>query len=170
MLLPPDDLSDDQIEVWQQAAEYFHRAYQQQASGDLAGAMQDYQRSLMLFPTAEAHTFLGWVYAQVHLYAEAIAECQKAIAVDPSLGNPYNDIGAYLVEMGRANEAIHWFDQAITAPRYAARANPHYNLGRIYEEKGKWLQAMRHYRRALREKPAYADARKALRRLEARLN
>jgi Tfp pilus assembly protein PilF len=170
MLFPPEDLSDDQIEVWQQATEYFHRAYQMQVAGDLAGAIQDYRRSLMLFPTAEAHTFLGWVYAQVHLYVEAIAECQKAIAVDPTLGNPYNDIGAYLVETGRSDEAIPWFEQAIAAPRYAARAYPHFNLGRVYEEKGLWPQAIAHYEQALHHQPGYAEARKALRRLESRLN
>jgi tetratricopeptide (TPR) repeat protein len=31
---------------------------------------------------------------------DAIAECKKAVELDPDLGNPYNDIGAYLIEKG----------------------------------------------------------------------
>lgn len=106
MIQPPDDLSDDQIEVWQQALEYFNRAYHLQTLGDWAGAIRDYKRSIRLFPTAEAHTFLGWVYSFVHLFDNAIDQYKRAIAVDPSFGNPYNDIGVYLMELGRPVEAI----------------------------------------------------------------
>jgi len=31
---------------------------------------------------------------------DAIAECQRAIKIDPDFGNPYNDIGAYMIEQG----------------------------------------------------------------------
>ena len=53
-----------------------------------------------LYPTAEAHTFLGWVYSFQSRYDEAIAECLEAIRVDETLGNPYNDIGSYLLAKG----------------------------------------------------------------------
>jgi len=55
-------------------------------AGDLAGAVQLYQASLAERPTAEAHTFLGWVYSFERRYEEAIAECKRAIAVDPTFG------------------------------------------------------------------------------------
>ena len=32
---------------------------------------------------------------------EAIEECHRAIRTDPDFGNPYNDIGAYLIELNR---------------------------------------------------------------------
>jgi len=57
-------------------------------AGDLAGAVQLYQASLAELPTAEAHTFLGWVYSFDRRYDEAIAECKRAIAVDATFGNP----------------------------------------------------------------------------------
>src|SRR6058998_808618 len=79
------------------ALKLFERAYQCQLAGDLAGAVHLYQASLAELPSAEAHTFLGWVYSFERRYDEAIAECKKAIAVDPTFGNPYNDIGAYLL-------------------------------------------------------------------------
>ena len=73
------------------------------------------------FRTAEAYTFLGWVYSFLNLYDLAIDACRHAIATDPDFGNPYNDIGAYLLELDRPAEAIPWFEQALAAPRYDAR-------------------------------------------------
>ena len=51
------------------------------------------------YPTAEAYTFLGWTYHFQGRIEDAIAECKRAIEVDPEFGNPYNDIGAYLIEL-----------------------------------------------------------------------
>jgi Tfp pilus assembly protein PilF len=139
-------------------------------AGDLAGAVQLYQASLAEQPTAEAHTFLGWVYSFDHRYAEAIAECKRAIAVDPSFGNPYNDIGCYLMALGRADEAIPWLQQAIDAPRYEAPHFPHVNLARVYEKQGRPLDALAQYGRALEKLPGYEPALAGLRRLQARVN
>jgi tetratricopeptide (TPR) repeat protein len=162
--------SEDHVEAWQQAIEYFQEGYRLQEQGDLAGAMEKYRLSIRLYPTAEAHTYLGWVYSSLYLYDDAILECKRAIAIDPSFGNPYNDIGAYLVELGRVKDAIPWFIQAINAPRYAMRAYPFYNLGRVYETLGDWPKAVRHYRQALEFDPDYDVARVAWQKLQARLN
>jgi Tfp pilus assembly protein PilF len=139
-------------------------------AGDLAGAIQLYQASIAAQPTAEAHTFLGWVYSFQRRYAEAIAECKRAIAVDPTLGNPYNDIGCYLIALGREDEAIPWLEQAMAAPRYEAPHFPHVNLARIYEHQGRVLDAVTHYGQALEKVPGYRPALLGLRRLQARLN
>ena len=132
--------------------------------------MQLYQASLAELPTAEAHTFLGWVYSFDQRYDEAIAECKRAIAVDPTFGNPYNDIGCYLIELGRDDDAIPWLKRAMDAPRYEARQFPHVNLARIYEKKGQVLDAVAEYGRALEKTPGYAPAVGGLRRLQGRVN
>ncbi len=129
-----------------------------------------YQASLAVAPTAEAHTFLGWVYSFQRRYAEAIAECKRAIAVDPTFGNPYNDIGCYLIALGREDEAIPWLRRALAAPRYEAPHFPHVNLARIYETQGRVLDALTEYGRALERQPGYAPAVLGLRRLQARVN
>jgi tetratricopeptide (TPR) repeat protein len=152
------------------ALKLFGRAYRCQLAGDLAGAIQLYQASLAVAPTAEAHTFLGWVYSFQERYAEAIAECKRAIAVDPTFGNPYNDIGCYLIALGRADEAIPWLRHAMAAPRYEAPHFPHVNLARIYETQGRFLEAVTEYGRALERYPGYAPALLGLRRLQARVN
>lgn len=136
----------------------FEQAYKHQMQGELADAILLYERSLELHPTAEAHTFLGWTYSMMERYEEAIAECKKAIAVDPTFGNPYNDIGAYLIELDRWEEAIPWLEKATEAPRYEAPQFPHMNLGRVYEHQGEFRRALAAYDRALALDPFYQTA------------
>jgi len=152
------------------AEEFFRRAYEAQMAGELDAAITLYQKSIELGPTAEAHTFLGWTYSFQRRYREAIAECKRAIDVDPGFGNPYNDIGAYLIELGRWEEAIPWFEQAIEAPRYDPRHFPHFNLARVYIQTYEYGKAVEHLRRALELEPRYGSAQKELRRLLCRMN
>lgn len=159
---------DDQDK--KQAYEYFLKAYEHQMKGEMDQAVALYKKSLEVFPTAEAHTFLGWSYSFMGMYDEAIEECHKAIATDPDFGNPYNDIGAYLIGQGKLEEAIPWLEKATKAKRYESYCFPHFNLGRIWEQKGEWFQAMEAYRNALMENPDYALAAKALMRLQTMMN
>jgi tetratricopeptide (TPR) repeat protein len=73
-------------------------------------------------PTAEAHTFLGWAYSHAGYVERAIAECKRAIEVDPDFGNPYNDIGVYLIEKGALDDAVPWLERR--QARAALRAAP----------------------------------------------
>jgi len=139
-------------------------------SGDFEAAVELYQRSIEAFPTAEAHTFLGWTYSFQGDLDAAIAECKKAIAVDPDFGNPYNDIGAYLVEMGRHDEAISWLERATRAPRYEAPHFPHFNLGRVYLAKEMYSRALHEFERALEIRPDHVSAREAVAALKRKLN
>ena len=153
-----------------EAVELFRLAYTAQQEDDYERAIELYRRSIAAYPTAEAHTFLGWVYSFQQRYDEAIDECLRAIQVDPDFGNPYNDIGSYLLARGDRYNCVRWFRRAILAPRYEARAFPHFNLGRVFEHRGRLLEAARHYGLALAEQPDFAQATQALRRLQARLN
>ena len=152
------------------AKDLFRKAYEFQMKGELDRAAEFYKKSIETFPTAEAHTFLGWTYSFMGKYEEAIRECRKAIEVDPEFGNPYNDIGAYLIEKGRLDEAIPWLEKAIRAKRYDSYCFPHYNLGRVWENKGEWAKALECYERSLKTNPDYALAASALNRLKGLLN
>src|SRR5215470_2150651 len=152
------------------AKELFNEAYEAQVANDYERAIELYKRSIEIYPTAEAHTFLGWVYSFQNRYDEAIAECLEAIRVDETLGNPYNDIGSYLLAKGDTYGSVRSFKRALLAPRYESYAFPHFNLGRIYETRRRLLDAARHYGLALQQKPDFAEAAVALRRMQARLN
>ena len=112
-------------------------------------AIELYTQSLGLYPTAEAYTFRGWAYSFLGRVDEAIEECKKAIATDPTFGNPYNDIGSYLVGKRKLDEAIDWLEQAKVAPRYEARHFPYMNLGRVYAQKGMVRRAIQEFEAAL---------------------
>ena len=153
-----------------EAVELFRSAYLAQTDGDYERAIELYRRSIETLPTAEAHTFLGWTYSFQGRYPEAIEQCLAAIRVDPTFGNPYNDIGSYLITQGDAWSCVVWFRRALLAPRYEARAFPHFNLGRVYEQRGRHVDAARHYGLALEEQPSFAQAARALRRVQALVN
>jgi len=148
------------------ARKSFQIAYILQSGGELRRAEDVYERSLALFPSAEAWTFLGWTYSFEGRYDEAIEACHRAIATDPGFGNPFNDIGAYLIELGRYEEAIPWLEKAAAAPRYCCPFYAHTNLGRAYLALGKPQRARRHLLEALKVKPDYDPAREMLRRVE----
>jgi len=163
-------MTDEGEEKRKQAVELFKKAYELQMSGALEEACDHYKQSIALYPTAEAYTFLGWTYSFMGRYDEAIHECHKAIETDPDFGNPYNDIGAYLIEKGQLDEAIPWLEKAAKAPRYESYCFPHHNLGRIWEKKGEWYRAMEEYQKALKANPDYVLAAKALGRIKGMLN
>src|SRR5437879_1271481 len=164
-------LGDDQSPVAKlEAKKLFHQAYQAQLEDNYDEAIELYQQSIETFPTAEAHTFLGWVYSFQNRYDEAIAECLEAIRVDEAFGNPYNDIGSYLLAKGDTYGCVRWFKRALLAPRYESYAFPHFNLGRVYEMRHRLIEAAKHYGLALEQNPDFAQAAVSLHRMQARLN
>lgn len=165
-LIQGEGREEDKKEAWN----FFQQAYERQMKGELEEAVDLYKKSIESHPTAEAYTFLGWTYSFMGRLDEAIEECHRAIRVDPDFGNPYNDIGAYLIEQGKFDEAIPWFEQAMQAKRYESPAFPHLNLGRVYERKGRWDEALDSYKKALTLNPNYTLAKKALGRLIGMLN
>jgi len=152
------------------AIELLQEAYRRQMAGELDAAIALYQQSIAVHPTAEAHTFLGWTYSFQGRLDDAIRECKEAIAVDPDFGNPYNDIGSYLIKLGRLDDAIPWLEKAIEAPRYEPRHYPHCNLGHVYWAKGLLGKAKSAFARALEIEPDYPFARAALAAIDKQLN
>jgi tetratricopeptide (TPR) repeat protein len=154
----------------EQAMILLDRAFRHQMKGELADAIVLYERSLATWPTAEAHTYLGWTYSMLDRYDEAIVSCKKAIEIDPSFGNPYNDIGAYLIELKQWEEALPWLNKATTAQRYDSPQFPYLNLGRVHEHLGRYGTALTFYDRALEIDHFYQEAFWSKYRLLGRMN
>jgi len=152
------------------ATELWREAYGHQMQGELERAIELYRRSIETCPTAEAHTFLGWTYSFQGRLDEATRECLRAIDVDPDFGNPYNDIGCYLMQQGKLDEAVPWLERAKQAKRYEPRQFPYMNLARIYVRRGRWFDALREFEGAVRLAPEDAELRRSLHSLRARLN
>jgi Tfp pilus assembly protein PilF len=153
-----------------QAWELLQQAYRAQMQGEFDQAIALYKNSLEIHPTAEAHTFLGWTYHFQGKIEDAITECKRAIEVDPDFGNPYNDIGAYLIDLKRYDEAIPWLERAMEAPRYEPRHYPCFNLGRVYFSKGLFNRAREYFQQALQIEPEYTLARQAVENIRRMMN
>ncbi len=151
------------LELWRQGTSRL-------LSGELEEAIGLFTLSLEAEPTAEAYTFRGWAYSFAGRVDEAIEECRKAIATDPSFGNPYNDIGCYLMEKGSLEEAIPWFEKAKTAPRYEPRHFPYLNLGRLHAAREEFSAALCEFEGALRENPGDPLALRFLETLRFKIN
>jgi Tfp pilus assembly protein PilF len=160
----------DEASARDEAQRYFEAAYAAQMRGDLEGAIAGYRKSIECLPTAEAHTFLGWTYSFQGDLEAAIRECCTAIRIDQEFGNPYNDIGSYLIKLGRHQDAIPWLKKAMAASRYEPRHYPHVNLARVYAKQGKVHEAIAELRQALAIEPDHRPARAELHRLVGMLN
>lgn len=152
------------------ALELWEHGQRHHLQGDVETAIRLYSQSIEVCPTAEAHTFRGWAYSFQGRLDAAIAECKAAIEIDPEFGNPYNDIGSYLMKLGNLEEAIPWLERAKTARRYEPRHFPFLNLGRLYAAKGQLLRAAEEFRGALRLDPGNSLAVQALDQLNTAIN
>jgi Tfp pilus assembly protein PilF len=152
------------------ALELFEAGYRRHVHKDYEGAVRLYRRSLGVHPTAEAHTFLGWTYSHMNRVDDAIEECHKAINLDPEYGNPYNDIGVYLLSGGELDEAVPWFEKAKAAKRYEPRHYPYLNLGRIFLAQGMIGRALEEFRAAQALAPNDSTANRAVDEIRSRLN
>jgi adenylate cyclase len=92
-------------------------------------------------PLPGAHSLLSQVYAQRRQYDQAIAEGERAIALDPNNALSYNRQGVVLTFAGRPAEALPLVEQAL-------RLDPHYppfylaDLGWTYWFTGRYTEAV----------------------------
>jgi tetratricopeptide (TPR) repeat protein len=168
--MKPDELPLNHREKQVKARTLWQKGFQAQLEGHLSSAILLFKESLGFFPTAEAHTYLGWAYSIQGDLEGAIEECLKAIDTDPSFGNPYNDIGAYFIEQEKWEEAIPWLEKAKDAARYEPRHYPHFNLGRVYLHLKKNEEALEEFNKALEILPDYEPAQRMISQIKSRYN
>src|ERR687898_3557028 len=153
----------------ERAMALIQQAMNHQMAEELNEAIRLYKESIALCPTADAHTYLGWAYSFQGRIDEAIAQCEIAIQLDPEFGNPYNDIGVYLMQQQKFDEAIPWLERAKEARRYEPRHFPYINLGRDYMTRGMLQKAIAEFRGAVKLNPDDKDLAQLLEELETKL-
>jgi tetratricopeptide (TPR) repeat protein len=150
----------------QRAEQLYNTGYLLSLLGQYEEAMRLFDKSIEIEPTAEAYTYKGWTYSHMGDLDRAIEEAEKAIRIDPDFGNPYNDIGVYLIELGKDEAAVGYLEKAVKAKRYCCHQFPHFNMGRIYLKKKQYDKAREEFRKSLAVDPDYEPARQGLEILE----
>ncbi len=105
---------------------------------------------------AELHVQRAHAYFAKGVWEQAIAECERAIAMKPDLAAAYTVLGNALKESGKLAEAEKNYSKAIAlAPNDATVLA---NLGNLYAEEQKWQEAIPCYQEAIALKPNFAGA------------
>ena len=113
---------------------------------DYAEAVRSYKEYLAKKPDdADAHFDLGNAYASLKQTADAKAEYEKAVSLDPKLDAAYVNLGITLMDTDPA-AAIEPLQKA--AALLPNEARPQFLLGWAYERSGKAPLAIEHYRAA----------------------
>jgi Tfp pilus assembly protein PilF len=158
--------TDRSLRDQERARQLWEQGVQELIAGRIQSSVCCFNESLESCPTAEGYTYRAWAISFLEMFEQAIGDCKKAIELDPDFGNPYNDIGVYLMQLGLLDEAIPWLEGAKLARRYEPRHFPYLNLGHIYMAKGNQGQALEEYVRALELDPENPIALKAVARMD----
>jgi serine/threonine protein kinase/Flp pilus assembly protein TadD len=157
-----------QTEAYEMAKKYSDKASQKEQlyiEAGYAGAVErDMDKRLRLlqdltnrYPQEKQfHTDLGLVYQGLQRYPEAIAEYEKALALDPNFGPALNQTGYAHAQTEQFEKAIDYFE------RYAAanpgEANPIDSVAELYFRMGKFDLAKAKYREALEIRPDFCQS------------
>jgi len=102
------------------------------------------------------HHLWGDILADARRYEEAAEAYRRAAEAQPSAGN-YNKLGAALLSWGRLDEAEMALLQALGIN--LGEAEPHFFLGRLYQQRGQTHLALASYQEYLRLAPPDAQYR-----------
>ena len=99
-----------------------------------------------------SHRLLGYIYLLKKEHDKAIAEAERAVALDPNASGNLAALGFFLNFAGRPEEAIVWYKKAIRldpipAPLY------YLQLGHIYRNAGRYEEAISELKKALHRNP-----------------
>jgi tetratricopeptide (TPR) repeat protein len=107
-----------------------------------------FQKLVATFPEDErAHNLLGGYYFGRQQYADAIAEYEKAIAINPAFSQPYNQLGYSQRFLGRYEEAEKAFKKY--AELIPDDPNPYDSYAELLLKTGRFGESIAQYHKAL---------------------
>lgn len=129
-------------------------------TGQIPEAIINFQKAFALEPhSADIHAGLGSAYSLENRFAEAIAECETAFAIQPDFDEAaaaHNNLGYCFRTVGRIDEAIVQYEDVLKInPGFAEAYNA---LGTCFFQQGKMPDAIAQFRKTLALKPDFAEA------------
>ncbi|MFA4889027.1 MAG: tetratricopeptide repeat protein [Candidatus Omnitrophota bacterium] len=102
------------------------------------------------------HLFKTTLYENKGMFDDAIAECKKAIAINPNFAEAHYNLGVVYGDKGMLNEEIAEYEKAIAINPNLAEA--HSDLGVAYRDKGMFDKEIAEYEKAIAINPNLAKA------------
>lgn len=118
-------------------------------NGQLAIALEEAKRATGIDSNyAEAYGLLGLIYMDMNDRAEAEANFQKALRLDPASSELANNYGWFLCQTDRERESIQYFDRALRDALYTTPARAAQNAGACLFKVKDYAGAERYLRRS----------------------
>ncbi len=131
-------------------------AYKEKEDAKSAIYAFEQARSWKPFDEAGKFTSAGIAYGMAGMYDKAIPDLKKAVELDPTSADYYNNLGLYLSEAGKHDEAMQAFERALQLNDRFDKV--FYNRGNAWAKIGQYRNAIPDYKKALELHPGYSDA------------
>ena len=115
----------------------------------------EFQRAYELNPNnKEVLNAIGVIYL-LHFdeVPKAIEFFQKAVKVDPTYSEAYNNLGAAHEKLGQFDAAVPYYKKALANLLYTTPENSFINMGRAYYRMGRYDDAVLAYKEAIKRAP-----------------
>ncbi len=121
--------------------------------GKITAAIDEFQRALQINPRfAPPHRNWGNALVRQGRFAEAIEHYTAALRIDPDDADAHNNLGAALIRHAEPVEMLKSYFQLMAALSYDQE------VGQISDRHADLVEAIEHFRHALRIRPDYAAA------------
>jgi tetratricopeptide (TPR) repeat protein len=168
---PPAE--DDLLQHYQLGIEYARAERWQDAIASLTAACQGVDNRQVYLPKLVRHLVLS--LAQAGRNDQALAVARLAVRMFPAYADLWYFGGMLLLERGDLRQAGDWLVRALQTPDQPPQYGSYhglrgfrtqYQIGRVAEMHGHLEWARQWYEMALQDCPGFADAEKAIRRVE----
>ena len=111
----------------------------------------------------------GLVLKRVQMFYPAIEDFRKAVLDPRYAGKAHVQIALCLRSVGRDEEAVMAFRQALASPTFSSQEQRHilYHMGQTFESLGRYPESLEVYWRIRREDPGYRDVAQRMKHLSS---
>jgi type IV pilus assembly protein PilF len=136
---------------------HFDLGVQAQSTGDVQGAVAEFQEAIKLDPRfPEAHNGLGiLLHLSFQRHEDAITHYKKALELRPDYSEAKNNLGNVYLDQGRFDEAIALYEEALNDMRYSTPFMAQGNLGWALYRKGEVQRGIDYIKAAVTTNPKY---------------
>jgi len=125
-------------------------------NGQLGVALEEFTIATQIYPKyAPAYYMLGLVHMELKEDQQAEAAFRRAIELDPTSSEAYNNYGWFLCQRNRIDEAIRQFTLALKNPRYETPEKAYVNAGICSLKRNDEAGAIDYLQRALQVAPTH---------------